>query len=115
LLHPKAIGDAHEKYKSADTQDSKRDQHNNQLGRQNAEPGQSREESLQRAKADWESGRAARDKFDPRIEKADETKLDTRSQKPPDASLIEQTQGADKKAAEHASNVIHSKPDPQPQ
>ena len=110
----KAIADAHEKYKSNDAQDSKRDQYNNRLGRDNAAPSQTREESLQKAKADWESGRAARDKFDSRIEKPSDTKSDTRTQKPPDASSVEQRaikQGVGK-AAKHSSNVIHSKPDP---
>ncbi len=112
----KAIGDAHEKYKSRDSDDSKRDQYHDQLGRENAKESQSREESLQKAKKDWESGRAARDKFDARLNKSSDTKQDTTTQKPPDASSIEQRaiqQGAEK-AAEHSSNVIHSKPDPQP-
>jgi RHS repeat-associated protein len=112
----KAIGDAHEKYKSHDSDDSRRDQYHNQLGRENAKTSQSREDSLQRAKKDWESGRAARDKFDPRLEKASDTKSDSRTQKPPDASSIEQRaiqQGAEK-AAEKVSNTEHGL-NPKPQ
>jgi RHS repeat-associated protein len=75
----KAIADAHEKYKSNDAQDSKRDQFNNKLGRENGTVGRSRsedqqkarQESLERAKADVEAGRSARDKTDPRIEDPD--------------------------------------------
>src|SRR5581483_7414367 len=111
------IGDAHEIFKSKDAQDSKRDQYHNELGRENAKTSRSRDDSLQKAKHDWESGRAAKDKFDPRIEKGNETKADARTQKPPDASSVEQgaiEQGKDK-AKEHSSNMIHSKPDPNPQ
>jgi len=110
------IGDAHEKFKSKDAQDSKRDQYHNELGRENGKASESREDSLQSAKRDWESGRAARDKFDPRLEKASDTKSEARTQKPPDASSAEQRaiqQGAEK-AAEKVSNAEHSL-NPKPQ
>jgi RHS repeat-associated protein len=70
----KAIGDAHERFKSRDARDSKRDQYHNELGRQNAKQSNSREDSLAAAKADWESGRAARDKFDSRLDKSTNAK-----------------------------------------
>jgi hypothetical protein len=112
----KAIGDAHEKYKSKDPQDSKRDQYNSQLGRQNAAAGQSRDGSLQKAKADWESGRAARDKFDPRLNKSSDTKPDVRTQKAPDASHVEQQaiQKGAEEAAKKLSNMEHGL-NPKPQ
>jgi RHS repeat-associated protein len=112
----KAVGDAHEKYKSRDAADSKRDQYHNELGRENSKTSQGREDSVRKAREDWESARAARDKFDPRLNKSSDTKSDTRTQKPPDASSIEQRaiqQGAEK-AAEKVSNAEHGL-NPKPQ
>jgi hypothetical protein len=110
------IGDAHEKFKSKDAQDSKRDQYHNELGRENANDSKSREDSLRAAKRDWESGRAARDKFDPRVEKSSDTKSDAGRQKRPDASSVEQRaiQQSAEKVAEKVSNAEHGlNPTPQ--
>ena len=105
----KAIGDAHEKYKSRDPADSGRDQYHNELGRKNAKTSQSREASLQMAKRDWESGRAARDKFDPRLERSGGNKSEPSTQKPPDASSAEQKaiQQGTNNAAQSISEMEH--------
>jgi RHS repeat-associated protein len=79
------IGDAHEKFKSKDAQDAKRDQYNNELGRENGKASKSREDSLQSAKRDWEGGRAAKDKNDPKIDKARESS----QERAPDANRLE--------------------------
>jgi hypothetical protein len=105
------IGDAHEKFKSKDAQDSKRDQHHNELGRENARDAKSREDSLRAAKRDWESGRSARDKFDPRVEKSRDTRSDGRTQKPPDASSVEQR--ASQKTPQEQDLSEHSRHTPQ--
>jgi RHS repeat-associated protein len=54
----KAIGDAHER-RSPDVEDSARDQFNNKLGREIAKESGGRDDSLKKAKEDWEKGRAA--------------------------------------------------------
>lgn len=91
------IGDAHEKFKSKDAQDSKRDQYHNELGRENAKDSKSREDSLRAARRDWESGRAARDKNDRRVEKPAESKERT-----PDARTVEPKKPDDRSAPSHA-------------
>lgn len=87
----KAVGDAHEKFKSRDPDDSRRDQYHNQRGRENGTVGrsknenldQARQESLRRAKRDWETGRAATDQRDHRLFEG------TAPTKPLDASRID--------------------------
>jgi RHS repeat-associated protein len=62
----KAIGDSHER-RSPDARDSSRDQFNNKLGRERGNESKGRGDSLRKAKEDWEKGRAAQSKKDPRL------------------------------------------------